>query len=329
MWLGVMVLLAHLVDISEWIIILAAPEYFDQRFVTNSPLVTATLVGAVWIVMALGVRLRRPWPYALIALAVFSHLLLDWHPARIALVDTYHHSTEAQIPSRFEAVIAEIWLYGLLLVLVGLVQAARQRDCPTSGRAAAGILGALAIFAAISRSPFLWTPAYGLALLHTLLLFRREVNVRLLWSLVPLLPLIALLSVELWAGHIYKQAEALRKSKEYAAAITVYQRALAVPTRSQNLSAYLRLSRCQQRLGDFTAAEATLLHAIRVCDNPYWLHCRLAALYTDPDVQETPFFRPDEAGKILQDVIDSPCRAVIRNHARKKLERLRRQGLIE
>ena len=41
-WPGLIVLMAHLVDIAEWVVILAAPAYFDQHFVTNSPLIASS-----------------------------------------------------------------------------------------------------------------------------------------------------------------------------------------------------------------------------------------------------------------------------------------------
>ncbi|MBN2560824.1 MAG: hypothetical protein JXQ75_07835 [Phycisphaerae bacterium] len=328
-WPGLIVLLAHVVDIVEWMIVLVAPEYFNQHFVTNSPFVTAGIVAVAWLVLFVGTRLRRPWPYILVALAVFSHLLLDYDPVRIAVADTYSRSADAELPGLCDAVIAEVWLYGLLLVSVGLVQAARQHDCPRRGRAAAGVLGVLAIFAAITRSPGLWMPAYVLAVLHTLLLSRRHLTLRLLWSLVPLVPLFMLLAVESWAGRLFDQATMMKKDRNYAGAAEMYERALAVPTRSCQLGAFVYLSQCQRQLGDLAGAEATLLRAIRRCEQPHWARLGLAALYMDPQVRGTPCYRPQEAARILRGMIDGQCPSHIVDRARRMLEDLHHQGLAE
>jgi hypothetical protein len=328
-WPGLIVLMAHLVDLAEWAVILVAPGYFDQHFVTNSPLVTAGLVAAVWIVIAFVTRLRRPWLYVLVALAIGSHLLLDHRLVRTALADLYGGSSEEEMPGLYAAVVAEVWLYGLVLVMVALARAARQHDCPPRGRAAAAVLGVVALVAAVTRVPGLWMPAYGVAALHALLLLRRDLELRLLWSLAPLVPLAALLTVELWAGHLYHEARALQVNKDYAAAAKAYRQALAVPARSQKLGAHVRVSQCQREMGDFAAAEATLLRAVKMCDRPDWPHCVLAGLYADSRAKHTPLYRPEEAARILREVVDGLSPAMVKAHARRKLDRLHRRGLIE
>ncbi len=328
-WPGLIVLLAHLVDIAEWAVILVAPGYFDQHFVTNSPMVTAGLVAAVWLGLAIFVRLRRPWPYLLAALAVFSHLLLDHPLVRTVLADLHGPSSAEEMPGLADTISAELWLYGLVLVIVGLVRAARQKGCPPRGRTAAWVLGIIALITAATRVPALWMPAYGVAALHTSLLLRRELELRFLWSLVPLVPLAALLTVELWAGYLYQEARALQVNKDYAAAALMYEQALAVPARSQKLGAHVRLSQCQRELADFAASEATLLRAVKMCDRPDWPHCVLAGLYADSRAKRTPQFRPEEAARLLHEVVDGLSPARVKAHARRKLDRLRRQGLIE
>jgi tetratricopeptide (TPR) repeat protein len=248
---------------------------------------------------------------------------------RTALADLYGGSSEEEMPGLYDAVAAEVWLYGLLLVIVGLGRAARQHDCPPRGRTAAWVLGAMALITAATRVPALWMPAYGAAALHTLLLLRRELELRFLWSLVPLVPLAALLTVELWAGYLYREARALQVNKNYAAAAMMYEQALAVPARSQKLGARVRLSQCQRELADFAAAEATLLRAVKMGDRPDWPHCGLAGLYMDSRAKHTPQFRPEEAARILREVVDGLSPAMVKAHARRKLDRLRRQGLIE
>ncbi|MFQ5423098.1 MAG: hypothetical protein ACE5F9_03875 [Phycisphaerae bacterium] len=327
-WPGLMVLMAHLVDLVEWAVILAAPAYFDQHFVTNSPLVTAGVVAAVWLAVGLIWRPRGPGPYVLIATAIFSHLLLDHRLARIALSDVYGQIHENGIPGLYDTIVSEIWLYGLLMLLVGLWCAARQPGCPRRGRQAAGLLAALAVLAATTRMVVLWAPVYGLAALHMLMLLRRELNVRWLWSLVPITPLAALLAVELWAGRLNDRAMARQAAGDYAASAEMYARVLAMPTRSQKEMTHIHLSRCQIELGEFRAAEETLRHAIRVCEGPYWAKYVLAAFYDDPKTRGTKYERPEECVRRLRSLLDGPAPFVVKRATRRRLEALRRRGVI-
>ncbi len=328
-WPGLMVLGAHLVDIAEWVVILVAPEYFDQHFVTNSPILTAGLAAFVWGVMAGVFRVRRPGAFFLAGIAVFSHLLLDNLIVRAVLLDLYGLPDERGSAGLWNAVYAEVWFYGLLFVCVGLLQAARQRDCPRMGRTVAGCLGVVAVFAAISRVAALWMPAYGLAAAHTLLLFRRSLKLGLLWSLVPVVPLVALVSFELWAGHLSKQGDELMVAKDYAGAARLFQRAVSVPTRSKLASGYRKLGTCQWRLGEFVAAEASLLHAIRIGNRPCWAKIILARLYQDPEAKRCGMYRPLEAARLYQEVLDTPEAKRCWRAARRELDRLREHGLAE
>ncbi|MFH1417954.1 MAG: tetratricopeptide repeat protein [Planctomycetota bacterium] len=328
-WPGLMVLGAHLVDIAEWVVILVAPTYFDQHFVTNSPILTAGLVVLVWAVMAVVFHVRRPWAFVLAGIAVFSHLLLDHRLVRAVLLDVYGIPAAEGPLGLWNAILAEVWLYGLLLVCVGLLQAARQRDCPRMGRAVAGVLGVAAILAAISRLAALWMPIYGLAAVHTLLLFRRALKPGLLWSLVPVVPLLALLAVELWAARLSDQGDVLMRAKDYAGASRLFQRSVSVPTRSKGTTAYRKLGSCQWRMGEFAAAEASLLHAIRIGDEPCWAKIALAKVYQDPGAKPAGLYRPREAAKLLQGVLDTPEAMNCWRSARKRLDRLRERGFAE
>ncbi len=324
-----MVLGAHLVDIAEWMVILVAPAYFDQHFVTNSPILTAGLVVLVWAVMAVVFRVRRPWAFVLAGTAVFSHLLLDHPLVRTVLLDVYGLPVTEGATGLWNAIHAEVWLYGLLLVCVGLLQAARQRDCPRAGRAAAGVLGVAAIFAAISRVAALWMPIYVLAIVHTLLLFRRAIKPGLLWSLVPVIPLAALLAVEIGAADLSRQGDEFMRTKDYARAARLFRQSVSVPTRSRRAAVYRKLGSCQWRTGDFAAAEASLLHAIKIGDQPCWAKIHLAWVYQDPEAKLADLYHPREAARLLHEVLDTPEAIRCWQSARKRLERLREQGLIE
>jgi hypothetical protein len=328
-WPGLMVLMAHLVDIAEWVVVVAAPTYFDEHFVTNSPVLTGLLVVAVWALLAFVGRVRRPWPYLLIVAAVFSHLLLDHHLARQALTDTYGAASAGEEPSLQESLIAETWSYGLLLVLASLGRAAWQKDCPRKGRAAAGLLAVAAVFAATTRHPAVWVPVYALAAAHALMLMRRALGFRFLWNLVPVTPIFALLVMELYAGHFCRQADAFSREGDYARAEVLYRRALEVPTRSRNVGARIHLSWCQRQTGDLGGAVATLRYAMRVSEYPSWPAITLAELLICPEAKGTPYYSPQEAAVLLRQVIAGPSNESHTAQARHMLNALRRTGALE
>ena len=328
-WPGFMALMGHLVDIVEWGIILVAPTYFDQHYVTNSPILTAGISVIVCLGLAITTKIRRPWPYVLVVLAIFSHLLLDDQLVRNALADAYAPVSGMESPNFYKSIVAEVWLYGLLFLCAGLLQASRRRDCPKPGRLAARVLMALAIFAAMTRHAAVWAPVYALASLHGLLMIRRDLKWQCLWNLVPPLPVFALAAVELWAGLLYDQAKAMDRAGEYPAAIVMYQRAIGMPTRSQNLEAYLGLSECQRREGDYAGAEATLVRALRVTDQPWWARAKLARLYGHPSVKGTIYSRPEKAREMLEQVVNDRSPAEAKQYARLLLGRLREHGFTE
>lgn len=319
-WPGIMVLMAHLVDLVEWAVMLAAPTYFDEHFVTNSPLVTAGIVAGVWLAMYL-LRIRRVWPYVVVAVAVFSHLLLDHRAARVFLMDAFDITQGTEAPGLLESILAEAWLYGLLLVSVYLVRATRVRGCPRRGRVAAGVLAGVALIAAVSRITWLWMPAYALAGLHATLLLRSNLTSKYLWSLLPLIPLAGLLVVELWASHLFHQALTLQLQKDYAGAAAKYKQALDVPTRSKQVYNYVRCSQCLQQLGDLSGAEANLRYAARVCEQPYWAEFALANLYSSPQTRGTDFYRPEYALGRYRELLEGPYPARLKWYARRELKR--------
>jgi hypothetical protein len=325
-WPGFMVLMGHLVDIVEWGIILIAPGYFDQHYVTNSPLLTAGISVVVCLGLAVFARLRKPWPYVLVVLAIFSHLLLDDHLVRITLADAYEHQSLPGTPSLYTSVLAEIWLYGLFAICVWLLQSSRRPDHPPRGRAAARVLVALAIFAAITRHAVVWMPVYAVAVLHGLLMVRRDLRPRALWNLVPPLPVFALLAVEFWAGHMYMQAVELDSTGARQAATAMYRRVIAMPTRSMNVGAYSRMAENLRKEGDFAGAEALLLRAVKLTDQPWWATAWLARFYAHSSLRGTTFYQPDKARELLEQVIHGNATVNAKRYAYDVLEIMRNRG---
>ena len=314
-----MVLLAHLIDLVEWAVVLVSPAYFDSHFVTNSPIVAVLIVVAVWAGLAIRVGTRRPVVFVLAGVAVGSHLILDHIAVRAFLVDFYGVSHESSVPGLLDSIAAEVWLFGLMILMVGAYRAARA-----PGRRP--LLPVLAILAAAgaagTRFLPVWLGAYVLAAGY---LFGRELRgARLgwMWNLVPLIPLAALALVETRAASLNRQGLSLQRGRDVAAAAAHYERALALPTRSRQISARVRLATCRRRLGDFEAAEATMLEIIRDDDAPYWADYSLGVLYGDRKARGTRFYRPEEARRRLQRVLAGPAPSGVKRNARRQLDRL-------
>ena len=329
-WTGLVVLMAHLVDLLEWAVLLLGPGTTKTHFLTHSAFMVAGVVVLIWIVIATATRLRKPFAYLIIAAAVFSHLLLD-HPlirAWTLEASGIHHGPEPGPPRLFQNILAEIWLYGLPLVGVMLWRAGRQSVCPRRGRIACGLLGGLAIVATLSRKIALWGPAYLLAAGHAGLLLRRELKPRLLWSLLPVTPLLIFLGVELAAARLAHQADLLRKHGNDTQAIPLYLDALRYPTRSAHARTYLGLSQCYQHLGRLSDAQAVLQDARRNSHGSIWPDYWLAYFYANPRHRGTPYFQPRRAAKMFRQIRDHAVEKNARHAAQVMLKRLKTGGWI-
>lgn len=328
-WLGFMALAGHLVDIVEWGIVIVAPKYFDHHYVTNSPVLTAGISAAVCLGLAVFAKLRSLRAYALVVLAIYSHLLLDSQLMKTFVAEAYGRWIEGENADLYQSAFGEIWFYGLPLLCVSLVQASRRRDCPRRGRAAAIALIAIVILAAITRVAAIWAPVYGLAALHVLLLSRREIKPAILWNLVPPIPVFALLAVELWAGYLYGQGVSLENQRAYPAASAMYKRALAWPTRSTKVGCYFHLGECLRREGLLASAEAAFLRASMIADQSFLAQSKLARFYAHSNVRGTPFFQPDKARRLLQELLVGGSPPEIASYARQLLKQLDERGYVE
>ncbi len=325
-----MVLMAHLVDVVEWFTVVLVPGWKNGHYLTHSPIYTAIMVGVVCGCIAFFAKVRRPTVFLLIALAVFSHLLLDWYGGRKALANAAGVIEEAEIgkdgfPLR-QMIVAEIWLYGLLLIEVLLWRAASDKRCPPLGRQAAGFLAAIAVIAAGTRLAAIWAPVYALCAAHAGLILRRDMTWRLAWGLVPLVPLGICLCGELYSSHLIATARDRMMAGEYHEAISRYERSLRFPARASRVSTYVNIGQCYEYMKEPLLAEATFMKAIRADDTPnsgqYWL----AWLYANQNYVGTPIYRPDEAARILRELIDSTIRVRVKQLAVTLLADIERRG---
>lgn len=328
LWPGLLVLMAHVVDLVEWTALFLAPDRSDKRFLTHAPLLAGGLVLVVCLILRLATGIRRPLPYFIVAAAVMSHLVLDHPVVRAFVINTYGLASDDQFPRLRSIVLAEIWLYGLPLLGVAVFLLIRRPDLTPQARRVGMILGLLAILAAASKNAMIWTPAYLIALGAAAYGMRRALSVRWAWSLVPILPLMVFLAFEFMASREAGRAKDLLAQKEYERAIVLYQHVLSYPTRMTSSRTYVELSWCYQNIGDLEAAEAVLLEGRRRAPDDWAALYWLARFYADPRLRETPYHRPEAARDLFRQIRDGPYTRQERAYAESQLADLRRRGWI-
>lgn len=326
-WVGFMVLMGHLVDVVEWIVIVVAPSYFDRHFVTNSPMVTAGIAAFVCLLLFVVFRVRRILVYVLTVLAIFSHLLLDLPVVLAALGDIYFGSADtSEMPSVTDLIPAELWAYGGVLLLVTLFNASRRKGVPRGGRLLSGVFAFLLVGTAVTRIPYLWGSVYALAGMHALLLYRRCWTWRVIWSLVPAAPLVVLLGFELWSVHLYHEATTLRHARQYAAAEATYRRMIDVPTRSPKELARVYLGDCLLNQGRFGEAEVELLNSIARTEHPDFGRIVLAAMYMSSKTENTEYHKLGDAVVLCEEILAGNARPHLKGIASRRLRELNKQG---
>lgn len=326
-WPGIMVLLAYAVDLGEWMAILCNPDLDDPRFLNHSPVLVAGISAGVCVVLGLYCRLRRPWPYVVIVGVVFSHLLLDFVSVRIAVAEWYFRQAYEDFQRNHTAALpAELCVYGAPLVWTLLLRASFARGVSPGVRFASKVLVILCAGSAWTRHVTIWAPLYVVSVLHGGIVLRRHLNIRLLWNVVPLLPLFALGATTWLAGHRLEQGRLLARQGLDREAIHVYQTALDVRSRSGRGSVYMWMGISYVKLGDLSAAERAYRKAIAVSPGSGWPEVVLARFYFRHE--GTPFFQPEKAVRLLRRVLDAEgMPRPVRESARSKLKYLHKRGL--
>ena len=335
-WPGFMMLMGHVVDVIEWLTVILFANWADGHYVTHSPFVTIGFVAVICGLVALFSGLRRPWPYLLIAVAVFSHLAMDAGWGRKFLADLYGVTPEGlEGYSLGETILAECWLYGLLLLLVLLARgaigsAARpsrtsslkpqasglvQRRPPRMGRMIAGLLAAMAIFAAGTRIAAFWIPIYALGFLHAGLLLRRELDPRMAWGGLFLIPLAVCVVSEVHASNLTHDAWSHQMDNDFRTAIQLYHKSLAYPQRASPVMTLAHIGQCYDALGEPAEAEAFFKRAMSASEEPGWGHYWLAWFYANRNWQATPYYRPEESARILQAIVAGSKREAVKTTA--------------
>ncbi|OWY73454.1 hypothetical protein B7486_03685 [cyanobacterium TDX16] len=327
MWIGLMVLFAHLIDISEWMLLLLAPGKFSTHSVTNQPWLITTVTLCAFVLLAL-VRVKNPILYLVTGISILSHVVLDLRSIRLSLANLYGWNGDQGFPTFQEMFISEVWLFGLALSLVMLLRSLREPRIKQPTKYLGAALAAIATVAALSRLPFLWIPAYSLAVLHRLLVMKWKPRPAHAWVLVPLAPLLALVITEVYAGQLQSRGQELTQAKEYQAALKPLQAALRIATRSSKVGTRVYLSTCKYMLNDLPDAEHQLLQVIDDPENPYWPRLMLAYFYVAPKTRNTPFHRPEETRRLLESIAADPRAGRTSEIAREQLKKMIYEHLI-
>jgi len=166
-----------------------------------------------------------------------------------------------------------------------------------------------------ARWPAFWIPAYLLAVLHAGLILRRDLSIRFAWSVVPIIPILLLLGVELRARTLFREAEFLFDQREYARAAELFERAVAVPTRSSKAVVLVHLGHCRMHIGDLTGAEDAMLRACADRESGVWASYMLGAFYINNRTRGTSYFQPSKAVGLFAKVIQESDDATLRRYA--------------
>jgi hypothetical protein len=326
---GFMVLLAYVVDVTEWVSVIIDPERIDRRIVSHSVMavIAVTLGGCAAVGFIF--RARHPLPYVLAAAAVLSHVVLDLSTARRWLWIWYWSgSPSSPLPDFAQSMLAETCLYSLTMILALLARGALEAETSPRARVASVAVALLCCVAAWTRTVWFWAPAYALALPHAGIMLRRHLSGKWLWGLLFLTPLVPLVGTEVLVSYRSRIARELDREERYAEAIPVYQSALDLPSRRARATLYTRLGLCHRRLGDPANAEIALHRAMFHQLEPGFAELALTPIYFR--TPESPFFNPAEAVRLCNRIIDAEhAHEDHKRQARRTIEKMRAKGLID
>jgi len=330
-WTGLIVFLAFVVDLVEWVATFFLPRDSDKHFLSNSAWLGGLVCFVACIAAAVMTRSRHIMIYLIVAAAIFSHLPLDSSRGREFLAESYGISDDLRLLTAWQAAEAECWLYGLLLCEVSLLLAMIDRRCPSKARLLAIFLAILSAAAAYTREIYLWAPAYLLALLHVALLWQAAFDRRMLWGLLFLVPLLVVPVSQILARLYTDQAVKLREAKDYRGALALHERVLSMPTRASFASNYLEMSRCYDAMGEPARSEAALLEMRRGSHEygPHIPNFWLARFYMNRRWIGTNYYRPQMAAQLLRGIVRESKRSDQQTWASESLDQLRKRMEID
>ncbi|MBX3394539.1 MAG: hypothetical protein KF841_04140 [Phycisphaerae bacterium] len=303
-WFGFVVAMAYLPDLVEWVALFVRSDEADRHFVSNSLPIVCALCAAVICIMALTTRIRDLRSYLAMALAILSHWALDTMGARKILAALYGAGRSDHL-AYLDTAIAELWFYGLILLITALVVAAKKPGCPPKGAKAAWVIGVAAVAAAATRYTILWVLVYAVAATHAMLLGRNRWTWRMLWNIAPIAPLMVIPVTSYQARRLTFEAIERRQEGDPAGALAIHARVIKLPTRDSVVHNYIEMSRCFEAMGDLKHAEQALLDAVRISrnTNPHVPNLWLAKFYMYRPFEGTPYYQPRKAEQILREIL--------------------------
>lgn len=323
-WLGAVVLASHFPDVGEWVLGLVSTQPLDSKLLHSIPAV-AICVVLFWIAMAVPGRVRSITPYLIVALAMFSHLLMDERVVRQLISETYRRAPpDSPTTGRTLDLASELWCYGTAPVIALLIAAARWSGRTLSARRGALVLIPAVLLGLLYPKPrAAWIAMDAAAVGYAIWALRPWPRRAWLWNLLPLLPMLSLGAAEAWASIETRRGLAQESRGRYRDALAAFERSVSLPTRSDATIRWWYIARCREAMGNPAGAEAALQACVARDNDWHWGEYELAQFYLR--MRGTPYHHPDRARQLLHKVIDSD-RPIF---ARRAAEELMKQWKLE
>ena len=303
-WLGAAVLLAYLPDLVEW-----AVRQVGVRL-PHSALASAPVVALYCLatVVVLRYLMREKSRVVLVAavVAIASHSLLDLLDGGIPLAWPFSHEnfgTHWKLSLNFGTASERLGYEGLRFLPVVAIGLAVSiiRFSRVSGRSLAAIslagtacLGGAIGIVAVSVS------AVAALVAAAILLCRVRVRRAHCLNFVPLIPVLLVASVELYAWNEVRLGLACERADELPEALEHYGRARRVRPMATETRAIYRTALVQRRLNDDASAYQALTQGLKDEPTSILLTFGLARLYldaSDPNIR-----RPREALRLVDEL---------------------------
>jgi hypothetical protein len=306
-WLGLTVLLAYLPDLAEWVLRMAGLE-LTHSAPASLPVVVLSC-AVTWALIRWVGGERSLVILASAALAIFSHLVLDffdggiplWWPFSVASVGPNWFQIDGINRLRIETA-----MFGSMITMGLLVWMWRSAGAIRASQLSLGFsflfLSAIASWA---KSPWLvLAGAIGVGLTG-LVVCRPPLNFHHVWQVVPLLPVLLLAAVHFYIEKERVIGEDYCLREEYAPALVHFNRsARFVSTNGESAVTLYRIAFCHRKLGDEQEAYRLYTRGLKKFPDHTVFKYGLAELFLtarEPDLR-----RPQEVFHLAELMLVNP-----------------------
>ena len=324
-WLGLAVLLACLPDLLEWLARHAAVR-LPHSALASVPMLVLCSLAALLVVRYL-LREKSRVALAAVVVALASHTLLDMLDGGIPLAWPFsneiigpHWKLSLTYGSAGERLRYESLRFLPVLAIglaVGIIRFSR-----VSGRSAAALslagtacLGGAIGIAVVSAS------AVAALVAATILLCRVRLRRAHLYNLVPLVPLILVGSVEVYAWQQARAGLACERRGEPLRALAHYERVRDLKPTGTEVFAIYRTAVVLQGLGKEEGAYEVLAAGLENDPRSAWLNFGLAELYLDSS--DARYQKPREALQMAEALVPATEHAYLHDQVLSLRERAR------